>query len=770
MRRRVESEVVMPDASGPGGSELQYDLARLSEFAELTPERLRLAYREACMARLHVERVVQECLKGQVKFAIWGPGEEIHGTASALAFADVADPDAFAICGHYRSASLLAMWSRLRGYDDFHLDHMRQQLSRSTDPWSGGRQMTAHFNDMRHNTLPVQSALGMQVSKSVGYAHGYRVRGIEDALTVCIVGDGTCAEGDVHEGMTGASILSLPWLLIVTDNNVAISVLPEDGRGIRDFESYARAFGFAYYTCDGNDFIDVYDTTRRAAQFCRSQQAPALLWVRNLSRLNDHSSAADVTFKFDQFDPLIDFGEALVRCGVLQPEDIIRRKDGATKDYYARHDLGRIGTEADAYIVGTMETAASEPEPDPSTVFDHVRDPYPVVHEAPQVGRQTVISINGAVRASLRGILRANPTTWLYGQDVARKGGVMQATRGLWDEFPRQVRDAPINEPYIVGSAIGFALHTGSTALPEIQFSDYSLNTLHQLVYLGNLLWSSGGTIHANVIVRLPVEPLHGGALYHSMCMEGFYASIPGLTIIAPTTSRDVYGMLRTAAEFTGPVLVFESKGLYRMNLGDAFPGEPTDPKEVAALKRAIAFEGFAPDLPDDFRVPLGKAAIRRPGRDLTIVTWGRSTLFVASAVEQLAAAGVDVEVIDLRTIVPPDMDCVLASVNKTGRLLVVHEDRVFASLGREIQGATIETLGHGVVTRVLGQDPVPGIPQNIHLEEHVVVSPEKIVAAARALMATPRASAGATTGHRARAQQATAPTVLWTPNRNFVA
>lgn len=764
----------MPDAPGPGKGELKYDLARLGEFESLTPERMRMAYREACLARLHVERVVQECLKGQVKFAIWGPGEEIHGTASALAFEDVADPDRFAICGHYRSATLLATWARLRGYDDFHLDHMRQQLSKVTDPWSHGRQMTAHFNDMRHGALPVQSALGMQVSKSVGYAQGYRTRGIDDALVVCVVGDGTCAEGDVHEGMTGASILQLPWLLIVTDNQIAISVTPEDGRGIKDFESYAKAFGFAYFTCDGNDFIDVYEVTRKAARHCRSEQAPALVWVRNLSRLNDHSSAADVTFKFDQYDPLLDFGEALVQQGILGPDDIVRRRDGATKDYYARHELGRVGAEADAHIVQTMEIAAGEPDPTPESVYEHIRDPFPDVREPPATGRPTVISINGAVRAAMRGILRQNPMTWIYGQDVARKGGVMQATRGLWGEFPRQVRDAPINEPFILGSAVGFALHSGATALPEIQFSDYSLNTLHWLVYLGNLLWTSGGTVRANVVVRLPVEPLHGGAVYHSMCMEGFYASIPGLTIVAPTTARDVYGLLRTAAEYTGPVLCFESKGLYRMNLGDAFADEPTDPKEVAALKRAIAFEGFAPDLPEDFRVPLGKAALRRTGRDLTIVTWGRATIYVAAAVERLAADGIEAEVLDLRTIVPPDMDAVLGSVRRTGRLLVVHEDRVFASLGREIQGATIEALdptGAQIFTRVLGQDAVPGIPQNVHLEEHVVLSPDKVVAAAKELLAIRRASAPVASGEsRPRAAAPAVPTLVWTPNRNFVA
>jgi pyruvate/2-oxoglutarate/acetoin dehydrogenase E1 component len=357
----------------------------------------------------------------------------------------------------------------------------------------------------------------------------------------------------------------------------------------------------------------------------------------------------------------------------------------------------------------------------------------------------------------------------LYGQDVAGKGGVMQATRGLYEEFPGQVRDAPINEPLILGTAIGFALHEGATALPEIQFSDYSLNTLHWLVYLGNLLWTSGGTARANVIVRLPVEPLHGGAVYHSMCMEGFYGAIPGLTICAPTTSRDLYGLLRTAADYTGPVVFFESKGLYRMALGDAFPGEPTDKQEVAALKRAIAFEGHAPDLPDDFRVPLGKAALRREGSDLTVVTWGRCTLFCRDAVQRLAGEGVSCELIDLRTIVPPDLDAVLASVRKTGRLLVVHEDRVFASLGREIQGAVVEAMaGEPLASLVLGQDDVPGIPQNIHLEELITVSPDKVHAAARRVLETKVAAAAPS--ERPLASVPTAPRVLWVPNRHFVA
>jgi len=745
----------------------RFDLSALDRFPTLTRERLRHAYSEMCMARSHVERVVQECAKGAIKFSIWGSGEEVHGAAEALAYSEVVNPDAFGICAHYRSAGLLSLWCRLRGYDDFHLDHMRQQLSKVTDPWSHGRQMTAHFNDLPNNVLPVQSALGMQLGKAVGYAYGLRQKGHTDGVVVAVIGDGSTAESDLHEGMHGASILELPLLLTITDNNIAISVEPSDGRGIKDFKAYAEAFGFRFFECDGNDFLAVYETSKAAATYCKEQQKPALMWVKNLSRLNNHSSAADFTFEFDSYDPLPDFGQALVDAGVCDEGEILKR-NGVTegKDYFRRHDFGTIAREADDYILSTMEIAAGEPEPTYESIYEHIRAPYPEAEEAPLEGRTTSISLNGAIRSAMQAILAGNPMSWLYGQDVAKKGGVMVATKGLWERFPDQVRDAPINEPLILGSAVGFALHSGATAIPEIQFADYSLNTLHWLVLLGNMLWTSGGTTNANVILRLPVEPLHGGAVYHSMCMEGLYGAIPGLTIVAPTTSRDIYGLMRSAAEYEGPVVFFESKGLYRMTLGDAFPGEPTDPKEIAALKRSIGFQGHIPALPDDFRVPLGKAAIRREGRDLTIVTWGRCTLFCNKAVAELAAQGIDCELIDLRTIVPPDMEAVLASVAKTGRLLVVHEDRVFSSIGREIQGAVIEAMaGEAVVTQVLGQDPVPGVPQNIKLEEQIVVSPEKVVAAAQQVLAIrpPRAAA-------APSEVSGPAPILWTPNRYFVA
>jgi len=175
--------------------------------------------------------------------------------------------------------------------------------------------------------------------------------------------------------------------------------------------------------------------------------------------------------------------------------------------------------------------------------------------------------------------------------------------------------------------------------------------------------------------------------------------------------------------------------------------------------------------VPDDFRIPLGKAALRRSGKDLSIITWGRCTLFCQEAIVKLTQEGVDCELIDLRTIVPPDLDAVLASVRKTGRLLVVHEDRVFSSLGRELQGAVHEAMaGEHVVSRVLGQDAVPGIPSPVQVEEQIVVSPEKVHRAAHELMAQRRPSELAAPAPAAAPRGVyTRPQILWTPSRNFV-
>jgi pyruvate/2-oxoglutarate/acetoin dehydrogenase E1 component len=316
------------------------------------------------------------------------------------------------------------------------------------------------------------------------------------------------------------------------------------------------------------------------------------------------------------------------------------------------------------------------------------------------------------------------------GQDVGNLGGVMQATAGLKKKHPNCVIDAPLNEPLIAGTAMGAGLHAGVRALPEIQFGDYSLNTFHWLVHMGNLYWCSNGRTTTRVTLRMPTDPFGGGAVYHSMSLDGYFAPIPGLVLLMPSTSWDIYGLLMTASEYDGPVVVLEPKFMYRQTLGPAFPGESTDPKEIAAFKRGI-MRGEIPDLPRDIRVPFGKGIIRRSGNDITIVAWGRMVWTALKSAEALASEGISAEVIDLRTLVPPDLDLIYESVGRTGRLVVAAEDRSFAGFVRTIQGHVVERFP-GMPTRAMGQKDIPGIAQNLKLEQYTVLDADELAEGVR--------------------------------------
>ncbi len=700
---------------------------------EPTADELRLSYRIGVRSRSMEEHIVRLASRGEVKFAIWGPGEEVHGAATALALSKAVNPDHFGMVVHYRSGCLCAMWCALRGREGFARDVLRQQFSKDTDPMSRGRQMVYHLNLPEVGILPVQSPVGMQLGKAAGYAMGLKSRGVTDGFTMAIVGDGTTAEGDMHDTMNAASVWSLPMLILVTDNNVAISTRPEAGRGIKDFGAYAASFGVRPFRCDGRSFLDTYRVTYEAARYVVEQQRPALLHVHDLPRFNGHSSAADMTFDLSQADPLVGFAEELVRMGLIGQEDALVRRPGQGRDFFAHHELGRIMAVEDADMQALFASVRAEPDPPAASVLERLHAPYPEVEEHPGQGA-TNITYAGAIRAALDHILNRHGGV-LWGQDVAKLGGVMQATAGLLAKHPGKVIDAPLNEPLIVGTAMGAGMLPGVVALPEVQFGDYSLNAFHWLVHMGNLYWCTNGGANTAVILRTPVDPFGGGAVYHSMSIDGYFTPIPGLVILMPSTSWDIYGLLLTAAEYKGPVVCLEPKWMYRQALGPAFPGEPTGAEEISNLKKAI-MRGEIPSIDPSLRVPFGKAALRRPGRDLTMVSWGRAVWTCMKAAGELAKHGIEAEVIDLRTLVPPDLEAVYQSVGRTGRLLVAAEDRSFAGFVRSIQGAVVERFP-GMPTRALGQKNIPGIAQSLLLEEATVLTWEDVEHAAKGLLET---------------------------------
>ncbi|MEE9394962.1 MAG: thiamine pyrophosphate-dependent enzyme [Planctomycetota bacterium] len=694
-------------------------------------DELRLAYQVAVRSRAAEEYIVRLVNKGEVKFAIWGPGEEIHGTATALALSRYVGPDRFGMIPHYRSGCLCSMWCELNGVKDFSLSLFRQQFSKDTDVMSRGRQMVYHLDMREVGILPVQSPVGMQLGKAAGYAMGFKKKDIHDAMTLGIIGDGTSAESDLHEAMNACSVWDLPTILMITDNSVAISTLPSEGRGIKDFAAYAEGFGIRHISCDGRDFWATYEATLEAARYVKEEQKPLLFHVKHLPRFNGHSSAADVTFDLGQDDPLIRFGEALVERGVLEAEDIMTRVEGEGRDFFAHHEPGRIMAKEIEGVRAIINQVRKEPDSDPSRVFDKIYAPFPEVDEAPGKGK-TNITYAGAIRAAIDNII-THDNGMVWGQDIGRLGGVMTATAGLKAKHPDRVIDAPLNEPLIIGTACGASLHDGITVMPEIQFGDYALNAFHWFVHMGNLHWSTDGNSSFSVIMRTPTDPFGGGALYHSMSLDGYFSPIPGLVMVMPSTSWDIYGLLMTASEYGGPVIVLEPKWMYRLALGSAFPDEPTDETAIAKLKKSI-MRGEIPSIDPSHRVPFSKAAIRREGTDVTVVAWGRAVWTAMDAAAELAAQGIQCEVIDLRTLVPPDLDTVFESIKRTGRLVVAAEDRSFAGFVRSIQGAAVEKFP-GLPTRAIGQKNVPGVGQSPILEKATVLTKSDVQAACREVL-----------------------------------
>jgi 2-oxoisovalerate dehydrogenase E1 component len=699
-----------------------------ASYAGLDAEAIKTAYEVALETRASIVSAMNLKTRGEgVEFWIGGPGEEVHGVATALACDQVVrqehdEPGDLAFFCHYRSDAIAAMTTRLRGNTNFVTDYFRQALSRVTDPHSAGRQMIMHLCMPEVGIMPVQSPVGMQLSKAAGYARGLQLLK-RPGVAVAIVGDGTTAESDMHEAMQAASLWDLPLLLIVTDNEIAITVRPKDGRGIRDYEAYARAFDFQHFSCDGHDFLDTYRVTTHAVREIMAKERPALLHVK-LPRLMGHSSSSGGQFDYESRDPLLEFGAWLVSEGLMDEASVFRRGPlDKRKSYFEIHHLGSIMEERLAAVREVVLQVRDEPHPSPEAgdATRHIHPPYPEVSEPITTPSTTRIQINEALNLALDRCLEGGKSA-IWGQDVGHRGGVFQVTAGLRDKYPEQVRDAPINEPLIVGTATGAALHPELTLLPEIQFGDYTLNSLHWFVHLGNLHWTTNGLISPNVTVRFPVDPVTSGAAYHSMSCDGFYGNVPGLVLTIPSTAYDAYGLLRTAAEYRGPVLQMEPKRLYRMKLGPALPGEPNDPKLLRDIRRS------GQQLPiDDYRIPFGKAALRHSGDDITVISWGWAGWMSVAAAQRLATTrGVGAEVLDLRTLVPYDRDKILESARRTGRVLIVQNDRTFAGFGRQIQGDLIETLP-GVTVRVVGQMNTPAVGQSRALEDAITVQEQDI-------------------------------------------
>ncbi|HEX7951308.1 MAG TPA: alpha-ketoacid dehydrogenase subunit beta [Candidatus Limnocylindrales bacterium] len=318
-----------------------------------------------------------------------------------------------------------------------------------------------------------------------------------------------------------------------------------------------------------------------------------------------------------------------------------------------------------------------------------------------------------AVRETLAEEMRRDGSVIVLGEDVGKKGGVFLATDGLWAEFgDDRVIDTPLSESMIVGASIGAAIN-GLRPVAEIQFADFIAPAFNQLVNeAARMRYRSNNGFGVPMTVRAPYGGGVHGALYHSQSVEAFFAHVPGLKVVIPSTPHDAKGLLRTAIRDDDPVLFFEHKKMYR------------------------SVRGEVPD--SDYTIPLGQAAITRPGSQITVIGYGLMAHYALEAAELVADEGIDVEVVDVRSLRPLDKATILTSVQKTGKAMVVYEDNRFLGYGAEIAAIIAEEAFDyldGPVTRIAGPD-VPGVPYNHILEDWFMVNPEKIADGLRKLAA----------------------------------
>jgi 2-oxoisovalerate dehydrogenase E1 component beta subunit len=318
-----------------------------------------------------------------------------------------------------------------------------------------------------------------------------------------------------------------------------------------------------------------------------------------------------------------------------------------------------------------------------------------------------------AIREGLADEMRRDESVIVLGEDVGKKGGVFLATDGLWAEFgDDRVIDTPLTESMIVGTSIGAAVN-GLRPVAEIQFADFIHPAFNQLVSeAARMRYRSNNGYEVPMVVRAPYGGGVHGALYHSQSVEAFFTHVPGLKVVVPSTPHDAKGLLRASIRDDDPVLFFEHKKMYR------------------------SVRGEVPDR--DYVVPLGRAAITRPGSQVTVVAYGLMAHYALEAADRVADEAISVEVVDLRTLRPLDTETRIGSVRKTGKCLIAYEDNRFGGYGAEVAAIVAEQAFDyldGPITRIAGPD-VPGVPYNHVLEEWFMVSPEKIADGIRRLAA----------------------------------
>ncbi len=621
-------------------------LKDIENYFGLSEVQLTDAYKYMLTTRLTDDRIEMLIKQGKAGFLISGSGHEAVQVATAMAMR----PGRDWFYTYYRDEALsIALGLTVENI-------FQSTMGKVTDPFTGGRQMPSHFSSKALRMPTPSSPTGTQYLQAVGTALSCVIRNTDEVVYVS-GGEGSTAEGEFYEAVNWASREKLPVIFCIQNNKFAISVPVE--HQITGGSVYKLTSGFENlnrFLVDGTDFLQSYAAAKEAVKLAREGNGPSLIYA-NVVRLRSHS-ASDVQEKYRtkesldedlKNDPLLKMEKFLIEKNILSQEKIDKLKKDISEE-----------------ILKIADEVYTQKNPDASSVEDFVYCPN---EEQAKINYEKLtkegapIVMVDAINHALHEEMEKNTDMVIYGEDIADgKGGVFTATKGLSTKFGRRrVFNSPLAEASIVGTAIGLAL-TGLKPVVEIQFADYIFPAMMQIRdELVMYRYRSNNKFSCPVTIRAACGGYIGGGHYHSQNIEAIFAKCPGLYIAYPSNAADAKGLLKTACNLNDPVLFLEHKFLYR--------------------------QGYAksPEPDADYYLPFGKASVKRTGGDITIVAYGAMVEKAIRASKEMEKRGVGVEVIDLRTIVPLDIDTIINSVKKTGKMIIVYEDSKFMGFGAEV-------------------------------------------------------------------------------------
>lgn len=591
-------------------------------------------------------------------------------------------------------------------------------MSKKTDPASAGRHMSNHFAKPEIYIQNVSSCVSNHAQHAAGLGHAIRsYRGT--SLVFCSMGESSTSEGYFYEAVNGVSREKLPVIFVIQDNGYGISV-PKHEQTANPFPSdnFSGFPNLRIIHCDGTDVLDSMRAMREAVAFVRTGAGGVIVHAECV-RIHSHSNS-------DKHE-LYRSPEELAAARARDP--LPRLRAVLLEAGFSEGDLRALEEENWRRYDEAADRARRAPDPEPESIHDFViAEPWvPAGDGLALVEKTSAVNADGsknhemsllaAINTTMKELFRENADTFIWGQDVANKekGGIFNVTKGMQQEFGRhRVFNAPIAENYIVGTADGFARYCDGLRIiiEGAEFADYFWPAADQMVEISHEYWRTAGKYSPNITIRIASGGYIGGGLYHSQNIEGWLTTLPGIRVVVPAFADDAAGLLRTAVRSRGCTVYLEPKFLYNNPMAKT-------------------------NVPHDFAVPFGKARRRRSGTDLTIVAYGTPVHFALEAAQTLAAEGKEVEVLDLRSLMPLDFEAIAASVKKTSRVLIAHEDKVHGGFGGEIAARiSNELFAHldAPIERV-GSTFTP-VGFNRILERAVLPSTEKVLAAARKVLA----------------------------------